>query len=53
MFHDPELTHGRSANAQVSPSAHLLEEFQLHGYRPLEEDGDARPLPSPKLPSRR
>ena len=46
MFHDPELTHGGRAQTQVSPSAHLLEELQLHGYRPLEEEGDARPLPS-------
>lgn len=48
MLHHPELIHGGRAQSQVSPSAHLLEELQLHGYRPLEEEGDARPLPSPE-----
>ena len=30
----------------ASPSPHLLDELALHGYRPLEDDPDPRPLPS-------
>ncbi|KAF0133219.1 MAG: DUF2493 domain-containing protein [Methylocystis sp.] len=29
-----------------SPSSHLLDELALHGYRPLDDEPDARPLPS-------
>ena len=29
-----------------SPSSHLLDELALHGYRPLDDDPDPRPLPS-------
>ncbi len=29
-----------------SPSSYLLDELALHGYRPLDDEPDARPLPS-------
>jgi hypothetical protein len=29
-----------------SPSPHLLDELALHGYRPLDDEPDPRPLPS-------
>ena len=29
-----------------SPSSHLLDELALHGYRPLDDEPDARPLPA-------
>jgi hypothetical protein len=29
-----------------SPSSHLLDELALHGYRPLDNEPDPRPLPS-------
>jgi hypothetical protein len=29
-----------------SPSSHLLDELALHGYHPLGDEPDARPLPS-------
>jgi YspA, cpYpsA-related SLOG family len=29
-----------------SPSSHLLDELALHGYRPLDDEPDRRPLPS-------
>jgi len=29
-----------------SPSSHLLDELALHGYRPLDDEPDPRPLPS-------
>lgn len=48
MYHDPELTDGSISKPVVSPSAHLLDELQLHGYRPLEDEGDPSPLPSPE-----
>ena len=28
-----------------SPSAHLLDALQLHGYRPFQDEPDPRPLP--------
>jgi hypothetical protein len=34
-------------HAPTSPAAHLLDELQLHGWRPFDEDPDPRPLPSP------
>ncbi|MCA0404770.1 MAG: DUF2493 domain-containing protein [Proteobacteria bacterium] len=46
MYHDQEFHQSEAIGA--SPSPHLLDELQLHGYRPLEEEGDPRPLPSPK-----
>ena len=32
----------------ASPTAHLLETLQLHGYRPFEDEPDPRPLPEPQ-----
>ena len=29
----------------ASPTAHILDELQLHGYRPYQDDPDPRPLP--------
>ena len=29
-----------------SPSSHLLDELALHGYRPLDDEPDPRPLPA-------
>ncbi len=34
-----------------SPSSHLLDELALHGYRPLDEEPDPRPLPSSEAAS--
>jgi len=48
MFEGAERIEDRETQELVSPSSHLLEELQLHGYRPLEEEGDPRPLPSPE-----
>jgi hypothetical protein len=31
--------------AEAAPSAHLLEELQLYGYRPFQDEPDPRPLP--------
>ena len=31
----------------LSPTAHLLEELQLFGHRPLEDEPNSRPLPEP------
>jgi hypothetical protein len=30
----------------TAPSSHLLDELALHGYRPLDDEPDPRPLPS-------
>lgn len=30
---------------EAAPSAHLLEELQLYGYRPFQDEPDPRPLP--------
>jgi hypothetical protein len=38
-------TFARDHEAQ-SPSSHLLDELALHGYRPLDDEPDPRPLPS-------
>jgi hypothetical protein len=40
-FDDTEPTHAASA------TAHLLDELQLHGYRPFADEADPRPLPDP------
>lgn len=40
-FDDAEPTHATSA------TAHVLDEFQLHGYRPFADEPDPRPLPDP------
>lgn len=34
--------------ADLSPSARLLDELQLYGHRPFEDEPDPRPLPDPK-----
>jgi hypothetical protein len=34
--------------ADPSPTAHLLDELQLYGHRPFEDEPDRRPLPEPK-----
>ena len=34
--------------ADLSPSAHLLDELQLYGHRPFADEPDPRPLPEPK-----
>ena len=39
--HDGEHT------VDLSPTAHLLEELQLFGHRPFEDEPDSRPLPEP------
>ena len=39
---DGEQTHAESA------TAHLLDELQLFGHRPFEDEPDPRPLPDPK-----
>jgi hypothetical protein len=33
----------------ASPTAHLLDALQLHGYRPFQDEPDARPLPDPQV----
>ena len=48
MFHDSDLHRDDVPRSTSNPSVHLLEELQLHGYRPLEEEGDPRPLPLPE-----
>ena len=47
------MTTNRCANdgehtADPSPTAHLLDELQLYGHRPFEDEPDRRPLPEPK-----
>src|SRR5215475_565296 len=32
-----------------SPTAHVLTELQLHGYRPFQDEPDPRPLPEARL----
>ena len=34
---------------QASPTAQLLDELQLHGYRPFDDEPDPRPLPEDRL----
>ncbi len=48
MLDDQDFRDDRADVTTASPSAHLLDELQLHGYRPLEEEGDPSPLPSPE-----
>lgn len=36
---------------ELSATAHLLDEIQLYGYRPFEDEPDPRPLPEPRLAS--
>ena len=49
-----DMSHSRSEAtfepAQASsPTAHLLTELQLFGYRPFADEPDPRPLPEPRL----
>ncbi len=45
MTDDSELETGIASSA----TARLLDEMQLFGYRPFEDDPDPRPLPEPRL----
>lgn len=42
-----EASHERACAS--SPTAHLLNELQLFGYRPFADEPDPRPLPEPQL----
>lgn len=48
MLDDQDFRDERAEATVASPAAHLLDELQIHGYRPLEEEGDPSPLPSPE-----
>ncbi len=39
----------REPEHQASPTAHLLDEIALYGYRPLSDEADPRPLPDDRL----
>ncbi|MEZ5785706.1 MAG: DUF2493 domain-containing protein [Xanthobacteraceae bacterium] len=41
-------SHDGDQNVESSPTAHLLDELQLYGHRPFEDEPDPRPLPDPK-----
>jgi len=41
-------SHDGDQSAESSPTAHLLDELQLYGHRPFEDEPDPRPLPDPK-----
>jgi YspA, cpYpsA-related SLOG family len=41
-------SHDAEQTADASPTAHLLNELQLCGHRPFEDEPDPRPLPDPK-----
>ena len=41
-------SHDAEQTADASPTAHLLNELQLYGHRPFEDEPDPRPLPDPK-----
>ncbi|MDM7957533.1 MAG: hypothetical protein QUV11_14180, partial [Blastomonas sp.] len=34
---------------EASPTAHLLDEIALFGYRPFSDEADPRPLPEDRL----
>jgi hypothetical protein len=34
---------------EVSPTAHLLDEIALYGYRPFSDEADPRPLPEERM----
>src|SRR5215831_9768734 len=36
-------------DSSSSPTAYVLNELQLHGYRPFQDEPDLRPLPEGKL----
>ena len=35
--------------SEPGPTAYLLQEMQLYGYRPFDDEPDARPLPEARL----
>ena len=41
-------SHDDDQSAESSPTAHLLDELQLYGHRPFDDEPDPRPLPDPK-----
>ena len=41
-------SHDGDRSTESSPTAHLLDELQLYGHRPFEDEPDPRPLPDPK-----
>ena len=36
---------------EMSPTAHLLDEMALYGYRPFSDEADPRPLPEERIAS--
>ena len=34
---------------EISPTAHLLDEIALYGYRPFSDEADPRPLPEERI----
>ena len=44
----PLLETDLSDHDALSPTAHLLDALQLHGYRPFQDEPDPRPLPDPQ-----
>ena len=52
MVHDDSLLPTPDSDTDpefpaVSPTAHLLDELALYGYRPGQDEPDPRPLPEP------
>ncbi|MGD9471257.1 MAG: SLOG family protein, partial [Novosphingobium sp.] len=45
IMHDSEPEH------EASPTAHLLDEIALYGYRPFSDEADPRPLPEERTAS--
>lgn len=48
MTNEPDLPE-QSNEPQPGSTAYLLQEMQLYGYRPFEDEPDARPLPDARL----
>ncbi|MBJ7500898.1 MAG: DUF2493 domain-containing protein [Sphingopyxis sp.] len=48
MTHGPDHSHAAEA-PEPGSTAYLLQELQLHGYRPFEDEADGRPLPDARL----
>ena len=46
-------SHDGEHTVDLSPTAHLLDELQLFGHRPFEDEPDSRPLPEPNCYQRR
>lgn len=42
-------TDDTNADNGISPTQHVLEELELYGYRPFEDEADPRPLPEGNL----